>query len=207
MSESEVLKAQKRTQVGTRPARRLRMDGRIPASIPAHGDGGHVDLHVSEHDFLATRRHHTHLYEIDVEGTVETAVVRELQWDTFGEHILHIEFKRVRLGEETESEVELEFAGTPKGGLINHLVTHVTIRSVPTKIPDSIEVKVGHLVPGDTVSAGQLELPEGVSLVTEADTMVAVVVVPRADTEEPAEAEGTDAGTAGTASAPPAAPE
>jgi large subunit ribosomal protein L25 len=133
--------------------------------------------------------------------------VRELQWDTFGEHILHIEFKRVRLGEETESEVELEFAGTPKGGLINHLVTHVTIRSVPTKIPDSIEVKVGHLVPGDTVSAGQLELPEGVSLVTEADTMVAVVVVPRADTEEPAEAEGTDAGTAGTASAPPAAPE
>jgi large subunit ribosomal protein L25 len=205
MSESEVLKANKRTQVGTRHARRLRMEGRIPASISAHGDGGHVDFHISEHEFLATRRHHTHLYEIDIDGAVETAVVRELQWDTFGEHVQHIEFKRVRLGEETESEVELEFIGHPKGGVINHLVMHVTIRSVPTKIPDSIEVKTAHLEPGNTVSAGELELPEGVSLVTPAETMIAVVVVPRAEVEAaPAE---EAAGTAPGETPPPAPAE
>ena len=87
MSESEILKAKTRDKVGTRHARKLRMEGRIPASIPAHGEGKHVDFHISEHDFLATRRHHTHLYEIDIEGSLETAVVRELQWDTFGEHL------------------------------------------------------------------------------------------------------------------------
>ena len=59
--KSEQLKAEPRTRVGTRAARALRAEGRIPASMNADSTRGHVDFSISEHEFLGTRRRHTHL--------------------------------------------------------------------------------------------------------------------------------------------------
>lgn len=208
MSQSEVLKGTKREKVGTRAARKLRANGRLPASLQAHGEDLHIDFSIDETEFLATRRHHTHLYDLDIEGTQEAAVVQELQWDTFGERLLHIEFKRVRRGEKTESTVALEWFGHPKGGVLNHLVNDITISSIPSKIPDSIEVKVGELEPGDSIHASDLELPEGVELAIPGDTLIANVVVPRADAaDEGEEAAEGEAPAAEGGEAPPAQPE
>jgi large subunit ribosomal protein L25 len=205
MSKSETLKAELRERVGTRHARRLRAKGRIPASIDGDGDRPHVDLSIPEHEFLATRRRHVHLYDLDIGGKVETAVVRELQWDTFGEQISHVDFKRVRRDVATETDVELEFVGHPKGGMLNHLVTHVRILCLPTDIPDSIEVPVGHLEANGAVYGRDLAIPKGVTLVSSPDQKIAVVVVAKIEVEAPAApAEG---GTvAVTPAAPPAAP-
>jgi len=204
MSSSEVLKCEKREKVGTRASRKLRAQGRIPASLQAPRDDLHIDFSISEHDFLATRRHHTHLYDLDIGGTEESAVVNELQWDTFGEHILHVEFKRVRRGEKTESTVQLEFLGHPKGGVLNHLVGDITISSIPSLIPDSIEVNVDELEPGDTILANQLELPEGVELAIPPETMIAVVAIPREVVEE---TEGEEGETPAAEGDSPAKPE
>lgn len=176
MSQSEVLKATKRTQLGSNASRKLRAEGRIPANLQADADHPHLDIAVDEHQFLAARRHHVHLYDIDVEGDVQSALVRELQWDTFGDRLLHVEFKRVMRGVETESEVELEFFGHPKSnGMVNHLLTHVTIRSLPSQIPDVITIRVGDLDVGDHIKAKDLVLPEGVSLAIDPDTDVATI--------------------------------
>ena len=149
MSSSQILKARKRPKLGSRHARNVRRDGHIPATIqPDARKSEHLDIAIDEVEFLAARRHHVHLFDIDVEGSTETAVVRELQWDTFGERILHIEFKRVQRGVKTEAEVELEFVGHPKHGVVNHLVGHVTILADPTLIPDNLEVRVGELEEG-----------------------------------------------------------
>ena len=83
MSSSLSLKASKREKVGSRHARKLRRDGRIPCSIQPHEEREHVDIHIDEREFLAARRHHVHLFDIDVDGEMETAVIRELQWDAF----------------------------------------------------------------------------------------------------------------------------
>lgn len=209
--KSEVLKADLRKQPGTRQSRRLRAEGRIPGCLNQDDKHGRLDIHIEEHNFLGTRRRHTHLYEIEVEGEKELqmAVVRELQWDTFGEKIIHIDFKRVQRNVKTESEVELEFVGTPKGGILNHLVTHVTVNCVPLLIPDSIEVQVGKLELGNSVYMRDLVMPEGVELVGEPDEKVAVVVLAARPEVEAAPAEGEDgaaAPTAGTVAAPAAKP-
>ncbi len=177
--KSETLQAGTRKQVGTRHARRLRADGRIPASLGADDKHPHADIHIEAHNFMATRRRHTHLYEIEVEGSsgLQMAVVRELQWDTFGESIVHIDFKRVQANVKTDSEVELDFVGHPKGGIINHLVMHVTVSCIPSLIPDSIEVPVGHLELGGAVYLRDLKLPEGVEIVGNKDQKIAVVVM------------------------------
>lgn len=203
--KSEVLKAGVRQKLGTRPARQLRAEGRIPASLGADDKHPHSDIHIEEHGFMATRRRHTHLYEIEVEGMsgLQMAVVREVQWDTFGEQIVHVDFKRVQRDVKTESDVELEFVGHPKGGILNHLVTHVKVSSLPLLIPDMIEIAVDHLELGGAVYLRDLKAPEGVEILGNKDQKIAVVVM-AAKPEVVAAAEGAEA-AAPTAAAPGAA--
>lgn len=203
MAQSAVLKAQKRSKLGSRGARQLRAEGNIPANI--QGDGDHIDIAIEERQFLATRRAHVHLYDIDVEGSEETAVVRELQWDTFGDRIIHVEFKKVQRGVALETEVELAFLGNPKSGVVNHLVDHVTISCIPSLIPDNLSVKVDGLEEGAHVKASDLELPEGITLACDPDLDVATIVGAH---HAPTEAEGEE-GAEGEieGEAPPAAPD
>ena len=199
---SSTLKASRRQKLGSRQAQALRSQGSIPASIQGAGDSPHLDIAIGEVEFLTSRRKHEHLYDIDVDGKVETAVVRELQWDPFGQRIQHVEFVRVRRGVAIESEVELVFEGRPKSGQLIHIVTHVTLRSLPAQIPDSIEVQVDELSSGATILAKDLLMPEGVSLAIPADTKIAVVREAREVIEAPAEA----APTGDSGLAPPSAP-
>lgn len=174
MAQSAVIKAEKRSKLGSRQARLIRAHGNIPANI--QGDGDHVDISIEEREFMATRRAHAHLYDIDIEGTQETAVVHELQWDTFGDRIIHVEFRKVVRGVAIETEVALAFMGNPKSGIVNHLVDHVTISCIPSLIPDNLSVKVDGLEEGDHVKASDLTLPEGITLACEPTLDVATIV-------------------------------
>lgn len=195
MAASQTLTAQKRTVLGTKTARQLRGEGRIPSNI--QGDGAHIDISIDEHAFMASRRAHTHLYDIDVEGTVETAVVNELQWDTFGDNIIHIEFRKVERGVEVENEVALVFAGQPKGGVANHVIENLSIMCIPSLIPDNIEINVDGLAEHSHVKAKDLTLPEGITLAGDPEQDVATIIAaagsPAAKSDDDEEDEGAEA--------------
>ena len=184
MTEASTLKASIRTKVGSRDSRKLRGDARIPASLQSNDGKANVNIHFDEAEFLSLRRKHVHLFDLDIDGTVESAVVRELQWDPLGNAIEHVEFKRVERGVETEAEVELSFVGTPKEGVFNHLVDHILVSTIPSNIPDLIEVKIGELLIGQHLRARDIVLPEGVTLLSEPGLEVAVLSAPRAEVEE-----------------------
>jgi len=181
------LKTTLREKVGSRACRKLRLQGMIPCSL--QGEGAHVNAAIDFDEFLTARRHHEHVFELALPGGGETAMVRELQYDLVGDHIVHVEFYRVDLAKETEAEVGIEFAGHPKGGVLNHLMTHVTVAAIPAKIPDRIEVDVSELEPGHPLLAGDLQIPEGARLVTDPAAQVAVASAVRADVAEEAEVE------------------
>lgn len=188
---SYTLKGELREKLGSRPARVLRSGGRIPCSIQG-GEGEHVNLSIDHHDFFTARRHHEHVFTIELPGGEEITMVRELQWDSLGEELLHVEFRRVVLGQETEAEVGLEIVGHAAGGIVTQLVTQLTVAAIPSKIPDSIVIHAHGMEPGHPVIAGELELPEGVRLVSDPDVPVAVVAAGEgmaADEEETPAAE------------------
>ncbi len=194
MSSSITLASKKREKVGSRAARQLRNEGRVPASIQGDKDHPHVDLSMDEVEFLTARRKHVHLFDLDMGGQTETAVIRELQWDSMGDRILHVEFKRVVRGVATEAEVELRFLGQVTEGLLTHSVSHITISCMPSMIPDEIEVKVGKMKIGDHLKASDLELPEGATLAVDPDLEIAVLSAPQVQAEESGEeGEGEDA--------------
>lgn len=199
---SATLTGNVREKLGSRWARRLRMQGRIPASIQGEGKPN-LDIHIEEHLFLAARRHHEHLFDIELGKETETALVRELAYNSLGDRIIHVEFRRVVRGRKTEAEVELQFLGHPAGGVLNHLVTHVTISAIPTAIPDSIEVRVDKLELGHPLVARDLILPEGVELASDPEEQVAVVNVVREVLAATEGEEGEDEGEGEAAAAEP----
>jgi len=185
------LNAERRERTGTRLARALREQGRIPGNLQGGGKPS-VDLSIPEEEFLTTRRHHEHLYDLDLGGESETALVNQLAWDVFGERILHVEFRRVDRTQKTEVEVELEFVGHPKG-VLNHLITHIPVHALPTEIPDSLEVSVADLQPGTTITAGEIKLPTNVELAIEPETPVARISAHKVEAEPVAPAPETAA--------------
>ncbi|MBK7643384.1 MAG: 50S ribosomal protein L25 [Planctomycetes bacterium] len=207
MSKSENIKAQPRTKLGSRSARKLRSEGHVPASMDADASAPHRDFSIEEHLFLATRRRHVHLYDLDFSGSVESAVVRELQWDALGDTIVHVDFKRVRRDVETSADIELEFVGHPKGGMLNRLVTQLRVLCLPSDIPDLIEVPVGGLETGGSVHASDLVLPKGVKLGVSPTLMVCNVVQQKIEVAPAPVAEAAAGGTvAATPTATPGAP-
>ncbi len=197
---SATIQADVREKKGSRASQLLRAEGRIPATIQG-GDGEHVDISLDSRAFWEARRHHVHLFDIEVGGETESATVRELQWDPMGEGICHIEFRRVQRGVKTDVDVALEFVGHPKSGVLNHLVNSVHIRCLPSDIPDFIEVRVDEMDFGHPLRAEDLVLPEGFELVTPGETQVAVVATARGLDEE---LETTEEGAEGEVPAPDA---
>lgn len=184
-----ILTAERREKLGSRPARKLRAEGRVPVSISGEGRPN-LDVHVDLSLFHAARRAHHNLFELKIGSEEETAIVREVQWDLMGEHVVHIEMRRVVRGQALETEVGLDFRGTSRGGAIQQMATTLQIRAIPSKIPDEIHVDTAVFDEAgrESLTAGEIALPEGVELVTDPGTVVAQAVA-ASSLEAPAEAE------------------
>jgi large subunit ribosomal protein L25 len=185
---AEALEVEVRQGRGTRQSRRMRDNGKIPAVLYGHGEAT-VSLAVG-HDALATvLRHHSRL--VDLKGGVnESALIREMQWDPFGIEVLHVDFARVSADERIEVKVSVELRGTAQGvnegGVIEHLLHEVTIECLATAIPDRIQVKINTLNKGDHITVAQLELPAGVTMITDAEAIVVQCVEAAQEPEEAA---------------------
>ncbi len=198
ISKTAVLQSEPRKKLGSRTAVALRSLGRIPSSLEWTKEAAHVDFSIDSVEFLAARRRHQHVFELDFAGKKEAAIVRHIDWDTFGDLILHVEFRRVDLKKKTEVEVDLHFVGHPKG-VLNQLVAHVKVMALPTEIPDELEVSVADLEPGTSVTAGQIKLPDNVDLVTPGAMTVARISEIKIEVVEVAPVPDAASTTAGAA--------
>jgi large subunit ribosomal protein L25 len=175
---------------GTRVARQLRKSGRIPAIIYGHKQAV-VPVTLSHEDAWRMVNSPGHMRELDLVGTTETVLVREVQWDHLGKEIIHLDFARVSAEEIVEAEVPLELRGQPAGaaagGIVEHLVHSLRIKCRAAAIPDSIKVDISELQVDQGVHVGDLKLPPDVTVDADPDLLL-VHVVTRAAAPEPTEA-------------------
>jgi large subunit ribosomal protein L25 len=190
---AEVLNVTLRDGRGTRVARKLRAAGRIPAVLYGHGEAT-VSLSVPADALETAIRHGTHL--VDLQGAVtQSALIRDVQWDTFGVEVLHIDFARVDAGELVTVTLQIELRGTApgvrEGGIINHARHQVEIECPVSSLVDKIVVNVNALQLGQAVLAKELSLPEGARLLDDGEEVIVqcVLAAPVAEEEAaPAEA-------------------
>jgi len=183
---AEVLNVQVRELRGKRNARRLRQSGMVPAVLYGHGEEP-VALSVPAGEIDTAVRHGTRLVDL-VGGVQQQAFVRDLQWDTWGSHVLHVDFTRISAHEMVEVEVAIELRGEApglrEGGVIDHALHAIQIKCEVTAIPDKIEVNINQLNLGDSITTSQLSLPESAEVLTDADAIVVQCVEPAVELEE-----------------------
>lgn len=148
----------------------------------------------------------TGLFDITIEGG-ETfpALVKTVQMDKRRREAMHADFYMVTYGQPIEVTVPVHTTGKSQGeiqgGLVDIVVHNLNVIAPgPRRIPQEVTVDVTRLGIGDHISAGQIRLPEGVKLATDADLVVVSVLPPRLSAEE-LEAEQQAAQVAGLVAA------
>jgi large subunit ribosomal protein L25 len=192
---SEALKVQKRDLSGKRNSRRLRAAGTVPVVLYGHGEES-LSLAVAADQLRAALRHGARV--VDLEGAVnEKAFIRELQWDAFGTMILHVDFTRVSADERLTIEVNVvlrgECPGVKDGGHLDQTQHSVEIECLAIAIPEKIELRIGALKLNESLRARDVELPAGVKLITDPETVIVHCALPVDEQEEGAALTGEGA--------------
>jgi large subunit ribosomal protein L25 len=190
-----MLKASTRNELGTRQVRRLREKGLIPGVIYGHKKDV-VSVTLSEHDVELILQHGERLLEVDVDGRKENVLVKDVQWDTFGKVVLHVDLCRVDLDERVQVTVSVLLRGTPasagEGGVLQQAVADINVDCRVDAIPDEIRILINHMNTGDTLYLRDVPLADGVTLLDDPDAVLCTVMVV-AEEEEPEAEEGEDA--------------
>jgi large subunit ribosomal protein L25 len=165
-----VLQAEKRSRLGTRAARRLRRDGKLPAVIYGHKEEA-MAVSIPEKDFMGAFSSGAKMFRIKCDNNEQTALIKDAQYDAFGDNILHADFIWVAMDEEVTLKIALELHGTPvgttKGGMLEQLVRHVEVTCLPAAIPEKLTLDVSKLEVGEHLELKDIEPPPGVKIAQE----------------------------------------
>jgi large subunit ribosomal protein L25 len=178
-----------RSTTGSAEARRLRRSGMVPAILYGHGEPC-VGLAVKREAVEAAIRHASRI--VQLQGAVKTgALIRELQWDTFGTEPMHVDFLRVSATDRVRVKVPVELKGEcpgqRAGGTVNLVLHEIELECSADHVPERVYAPVGHLELGHAVKIRDLELPEAARAILDAeDTVVSCTVTGRKAAEEAA---------------------
>lgn len=182
MTETMVLQAELREQLGKKRAARLRAQGKLPAVVYGHGKGT-VSITLNEHDFVEGLHHGHRIFEVTLPEGKETLLVKDLQYDYLGKKVIHADLMRVDLTERVVVEVPIELRGTAKGthegGILDQGLDSLEVECVVSAIPEVIGVVIKELDLGDAIHAGDVALPEGVVLKTDPEAMICICHLPK----------------------------
>jgi large subunit ribosomal protein L25 len=171
---AEKITAETRTEFGKGAARRIRRDNKIPAVIYGHGnDPVHVTL--PGHTTMMALKHGgaNALLELDVEGTEQLALAKEVQIDPIRRVIEHIDFVAVRRGEKVTVDVPIHVVGDAASETL--VVTEnavISVEAEATHIPEFFEVSVEGAEEGTQILAKDIELPSGTTLLADEDLLI-----------------------------------
>lgn len=194
MSEVK-LAATARTEFGKGAARRLRRAHQIPAVLYGHGTEP-VHVALPGHETMLAVKQANALFEIELEGKATLAIAKDVQRDPVKNVIEHVDLLIVRRGEKVSVEVPVTVVGESAPGTIHIVETQaLALEAEATHLPEHVEVSIAGLEAGTALTAGELTLPKGAALVTDAETIVVTVTVPTVSAEDRAadEAEAAEA--------------
>jgi large subunit ribosomal protein L25 len=206
-----MLEAVKREGRGKNEANRLRASGRIPAVFYGPGkDGkGPEGVAVAVDPKAVLRILHSDsgantLINLRLDGLEARVMVREYQLDPVTHHLLHADFYQLAMDKAIVVTVPIVVKGESKGvkqqgGLLDFVTREIEVECLPTNIPENIIVDVSELMLHDSIRVRDLAVDPNWKAVSEGETMLVHIVMPKVE-EEPAAATA-DAAAPGAATA------
>ena len=175
MEKTLSLKAEIREDTGTKSAVKLRGQGRLPAVVYGHKEKP-VAVSIDERTLVEGLHRGHRLIDVQIGKKNEKMIIKDLQYDYLGKEIIHVDLMRVDVTELIKVTVPIELKGkargTHEGGIIEGHADHLEVECKATDIPESILVSVKDVQVGDSLHVGDIELPEGVKLVSDASMLL-----------------------------------
>ena len=208
----EILKATKRNSSTTGQVNKLRSDGFIPAVLYG-GKKDNLNISLKKlqlKDLIKTETFMSRVFDLDIDGSPEKALPREIAYDPVSDEPLHIDFMRIVKGATLILEVPVRFInsekspGLKKGGVLNIVRRKVQLKCPAENIPNEIIVDLDNTEINTSLKISSVKLPENVTpTITDRDFVIGTVVAPTVlvepeKTDEAATAEG-DASVEGAA--------
>ena len=163
---------------GSRIARKYRKSGLIPAILYGHKQESLMFL-LDKKEFIKTLNSGVKMVSLKWNSSEETALIKDVQFDTFGKEILHIDFVRIALTEKVTTQVPIVLYGTSQGvkegGILDHSMKEVEVECLPTEIPKEIRINVSELKVKDSLHMKDIELPPNVKVLENPDAIVVSV--------------------------------
>jgi len=186
-----VLNATRRTEIGKHIGQ-LRKSGRLPAVVFGHGlDSIAISIDAHEFDHLRRTTHSNSVIQLKIDGKdTHSVMIHGTQVDVRSRQLLHVDLFEVKSGEEVTVEIMLHTTGESYavarlGGTLLHNVDRVRVRALPENLPDALTFSIESLVDFDAaIHLRDLPLPDGVTLLSDPEEVVAKVAAPHV-IEEP----------------------
>ena len=175
---------------GTRPSRRLRRTGRVPAVVYGMGENP-LAVSVDRADLrgaLSTDAGLNALITLDVDGDRQLSIVKDLQRHPVRRDVLHVDFLRIDPDQAVEVDVPLVLVGEAKkvtqaSGMVDQVMHQVPLRAKPSDIPTEVTADVSDLEVGSSLRVSDIELPAGVTPAGDPDATFAVGLITRSTKE------------------------
>ncbi|MBU6493304.1 50S ribosomal protein L25/general stress protein Ctc [Pandoraea sp.] len=189
-----------RSLQGTGASRRLRNTGKTPGIVyGANADPKLIELdHNALYHALRKEAFHSSILDLEVGGTTEQVLLRDVQYHPFKQLVLHVDFLRVDPNHKIHMKIPLHFINADVspavklgGGIVSHVMNEIEISCLPGKLPEFLEVDLSKLELGQSLHAKDVPLPQGVDLVQHVEQenpVIATVSVPAGAVSEEAAA-------------------
>ena len=174
MSAPEKIAAEPRTEFGKGAARRIRRDDKIPAVIYGHGNEP-VHVILPGHQTMMALKHGgaNALLTLDVDGSEQLALTKDIQVDPIRRVIEHLDFVAVKRGEKVVVDVPIHVVGdaAPETLVVTENAV-VSVEAEATHIPEFFEVSVEGAAAGTQIHAKDLALPSGTTLLADEELLI-----------------------------------
>ena len=171
-----------RNDFGKKFAKAARREGQVPCIV--YGGGEEIAFSVDAKELgQLIYTPNSYIIEINIDGKIVKAVMREVQFHPVREQILHVDFYRIQEGKPVAVNVPVRLTGNAEGvkigGKLALSARKLTVKALVEFIPDEIVVDVTPLKVGQTIFVGDLQ-HENLTFMTPATTAVCAVRVTRA---------------------------
>jgi len=200
VGQQVVLNAEIRDKSGKGYSRRLRSQGMVPAVLYGQ-DIENLTLTVNAKDLKKIIKNHGRnvLINLKVNDNENTVMLREIQKSIIKDDIIHADFFKISLKEKIEVTVPIvllgDAVGIKDGGILQNQLRELSVKVLPTEIPDTIEIDISNLEFGEAVAVKDVEVAPEIELLNDPDEIIASVIAPMEEEEEKAvlEEEGVEA--------------
>jgi large subunit ribosomal protein L25 len=177
-AQSAQVTAKIRGELGSRANKRLRDAGLLPGVVYGHKEAV-VPVTLPHKEVVNHLNRGAHIFDLQLEGKNEKVLVKDVQYDHLGTHVIHVDFTRVSLDEKVKVTIPVELKGTPKGeadgGVLQQIIKQLEIECLVTEIPDALRHNVSDMALNSVLHIKDLHLPPGVRVIQDGEYIVATV--------------------------------